>query len=69
MSRPRSRSVEEPSADPLVLRPRCWRGRVAGWLAPVGMEFGAEPVTVGVIDLVEYAQRLGPCPVGGGGVT
>jgi hypothetical protein len=54
---------------PLVLRPRCGRGRAAGWLAPVGMEFGGEPVTVGVIDLAEYAQRLRPCPVSGGGVT
>jgi hypothetical protein len=33
------------------------------------MEVGGEPVTVGVIDLVEYAQRLRPCPVSGGGVT
>ena len=54
---------------PLVLRPRCSRWRVAGWLAPVGLEFGAEPVAVGVIDLAEYVQRLRPCPVGGGGVT
>src|SRR5262245_20748917 len=35
----------------------------------VGMEFGAELVAVGMIDLAEYAQRLRPCPVRCGGVT